>query len=43
MQAGNEADLIRAINNIGNILTEDHCKDYYQHVRSNCLRILYGN
>ena len=38
----NEGELMRAINSIGDIVTENHCKNYCQHVRSNCLKILEG-
>ena len=38
-----EVELLHSINNIGNVVTRDHCENYCHHVRKNCLRILGGD
>jgi len=39
----NEAELMRAINSIDTIVTEEECNNYCRHVRSNCLKVINGD
>ena len=37
-----EVELMTAINDFKNILTEEECANYYQHITNNCIECMAG-